>query len=174
MVFRAYYIVPVFNIKIRISKKTFLGNISLPKFKIGSITDNEKNKYKEYAAKYLAYELVSIKKDMSKSVCNSFLNDRDLKFFIDSLNPQSFSNGKFQGEGGYLEIETKPLQRCVLLFLYSIVKIMIYAALMFSILYFCATYDMPIIAFLLFVPFYFIVSEIKKSKTIYKELRYDR
>jgi hypothetical protein len=130
-VFSAYYSITTFSLKVDISK-IGIDDIQIPKF---NITETEVNsRFKEYSDKFLAYELVSIHTESSKSVCNSFLNSIDIQLFFSHY--EELSNGEsevrmnstFQGEGGILSLSAKmkPLKLLNISIFISYVKLILY------------------------------------------------
>lgn len=76
-------------------------------------------RFKQYAAKYLAYELGAVEHDMNVAVCHSFLstNDMDLFFFqyeeLIRKKNETALNSTFQGEGGILSlsVQIQPIRK---------------------------------------------------------------
>jgi hypothetical protein len=129
--FSASYSITTFDIKVNLTDIGF-EDIVIPRFEINQIEAN--SRFKEYAEKYLAYELVSIYKDSNKAVCNSFLNENDIQLFFkhyeDLLNGENEikMNSTFQGEGGILLLnaELKPMKLLKTSIAFSILRILIY------------------------------------------------
>ncbi len=130
-IYSANYSITNLNIKIDIAH-IGLGEIEVPRFKIKEIQAS--SRFKKYSDKYLAYELVSIHHDASKSVKNSFLNSSDLQLFFihyDRLSKggsEVSMNSTFQGEGGVLDIKAqmKPLKVLKTSIVVSAIKLSIY------------------------------------------------
>lgn len=131
-IFSASYSITTFNVKVDITR-TGLDDVALPKFKIREIEAN--SNFKNYADKYLAYELVNIHSQSQTAVANSFLNSHDIKIFFDHYEEISLGDSEvnmkstFQGEGGTLSIEAqmKPLKMIKTSFAVSITKLIIYS-----------------------------------------------
>ena len=109
-IFSASYSIVTFNIRVDI-KNSVIDNIEIPKFTTNQTEAN--SRFKEYSDKYLAYEIVSIHKEVNKAVTNSFLNANDIALFF--AHYEELSNGEnevsmistFQGEGGTLSLNAK-------------------------------------------------------------------
>jgi hypothetical protein len=132
------YFIPSFNIEIEITDK---GQtiIEMPNFNIIEIETN--SRYKIFADKYLAYELISLYDKRQVAISNSFLNRNDLQLFFNQYEEFIKSeneikiNSSFQGEGGVLliNVHLKPLiiiktsisKTISLLLLYMIITVII-------------------------------------------------
>lgn len=133
--FSASYLIATFNLKIDITR-TGLNDIAIPKFKIREIEAN--SKYKNYADKYLAYELVNLHSQSQTAIANSLLNSQDIQLFFAHYEELSFGESEvnmkstFQGEGGTLSIQAqmKPLKMIKTSFAVSLAKLIIYSIIL--------------------------------------------
>jgi hypothetical protein len=167
--FWAHYTISAFGVKIPMTKNTFLNDMKIPRFEIKTITANADNKYKEYVDKYLAYELVMLRKDVVKAACNSFLNDYDFNFLMDSLITGKMIKveSTFQGEGGLLNIRIRTLT-----FVYiRYIRILFYIAAIFTIIYLYINFPKHIVPYtILIIPIVIllIINIAWKIEQIYK------
>jgi hypothetical protein len=120
-----------YNCSIELSKsdKNKLGFL---KFYIAEI--DSQSRYKGYADKYLAYEMVSIHTDNKKAIVKSFLNNHDMNLFwghyeeLAKGESLAIMNATFQGEGGILRLnaEVKPLRVLRISISKSVFKIIVF------------------------------------------------
>jgi hypothetical protein len=146
-IFSATYSISMFNINVDITHSGVI-DVEIPKFKIKEIKAN--SKFKEYADKYLAYELVSIHKEENKLVSISFLNANDIELFFEHY--MELSNGEsevsmnstFQGEGGTLsmQVKMKPLKLLRTSIAISVTKLVIYSIVIIGVVSLAINYKL--------------------------------
>jgi hypothetical protein len=146
-IFSATYSISMFNINVDITHSGVI-DFEIPKFKIKEIKAN--SKFKEYADKYLAYELVSIHKEENKLVSISFLNANDIELFFEHY--MELSNGEsevsmnttFQGEGGTLsmQVKMKPLKLLRTSIAISVTKLVIYSIVIIGVVSLAINYKL--------------------------------
>ena len=114
--------------------------IKVPNFKIPEIDSN--SEFKNYADKYLAYELISINRKSKEQIENSFLNTNDLQLFLNQYNELSnydsevSFNCNFLGESGELKIKARFVPPKILKtsLLTSFIKLTIYIVITISLI----------------------------------------
>ena len=180
-IFSASYSIATFNLKVDITN-TLIDDIEIPKFNINEAKAN--SRFKEYSDKYLAYELVSLRKEANKAVSNSFLNSNDIQLFF--AHYEELSNGEsevsmnstFQGEGGILSFKViiKPLKLLKTSILVSTLKLAIYIFVIITLASLALNYTL--FSLLLFVVFFIGVfafsqvnEQINQIKSLTKEFK---
>lgn len=178
-IFSAYYSVASFNLRFNIANTVF-DDIEIPKFNVNITEAN--SRFKEYADKYLAYELVSIHNEANKSVSNSFLNANDLQLFFSHFEELSkgesevIMNSTFQGECGVLTLKAqiKPLKLLRTSIAITSIKLAIFFIVNFTLVLF--TIHHKFFTLLIFGGFFvgifmfsFVIAEIKQLKSLIKE-----
>lgn len=180
-IFWASYSISTFNIKVDISN-TLIDDIEIPKFNINEAKAN--SRFKEYSDKYLAYELVSLRKEANKAVSNSFLNANDIQLFF--AHYEELSNGEsevsmnstFHGEGGILSFKVliKPLKLLKTSILVSTIKLAIYIFVIITLASLALNYTL--FSLLIFVVFFIGVfafsqvnEQINQIKSLTKEFK---
>lgn len=180
-IFAANYSITAFNLKVDITNPN-INDITIPEFKIKEIETN--SRFRQYSDKYLAYELVSIHKDISLSISNSFLNANDLHLFfnhyetlLDGHNEVNM-NSNFRGEGGILilKAQLKPLKLVKTSIIVSSVKLAIYSIVTIGLISLAINYKLftlLIFGGIFFASFSFglISDEIKQLKSLTKQLK---
>lgn len=129
-IFSATYSVPMFNLIVDITN-TGIKNVKIHKFIIKEIEAN--SKFKKYSDKYLAYELLSINKELNKAASISFLNNNDIELFFEHYIELSMGesevnmNSTFQGEGGILALKAnlRPIKLLKISIISSSIKLII-------------------------------------------------
>lgn len=180
-IFSATYSISLLNINIDITN-TGIEDVKIPKFKIRELEAN--SKFKKYSDKYLAYELVSINKEVNKAVSKSFLNSRDLELFFSHY--EELSNGEsevnmkssFEGEGGFLQLKAqmKPLKLLKASIILSSIKLIVTLIIIIGLIS-LAIYNNLILwlfigGFILFIFIStFITEEIDQLKLLAKEYK---
>lgn len=159
---------------------TGIDEFVVPRFKVNEIEGE--GRFKEYADKFLAFELVSIGKDSKNAIGNSFLNSNDLDLFFlhynELINGESEVklNSEFKGEGGVLKLNLslKPLKLLKAAIFVSSIKIIIYILLVMIFVF--ITVNNKLFNLLIFggfvgglVAFSIINDEIKLFKTLKTE-----
>ena len=180
-IFSASYSISTFNIKVDITN-TLIDDIEIPKFNINEAKAN--SRFKEYSDKYLAYELVSLRKEANKAVSNSFLNANDIQLFF--AHYEELSNGEsevsmnstFHGEGGILSFKVliKPLKLLKTSILVSTIKLAIYIFVIITLASLALNYTL--FSLLIFVIFFIGVfafsqvnEQINQIKSLTKEFK---
>lgn len=175
----ASYSIRPFNLKLDITNSV-IEDIKIPKFKIKEI--EAKSRFKKYSDKYLAYELVTIKKEITKSINSSFLNVNDIALFFAQF--EELSNGEsevnmkstFQGSGGVLslQVQLKPLKLLKSSIIISLVKATIYIVSIIA--FILLIFKLEIVGLLIFamfivwmVIFGLVPEEIKNLRLLVKE-----
>jgi hypothetical protein len=180
-VFSSSYRVSLFNLNLDITKAS-IENLEIPEFKIIEVESN--SRFREYSDKYLAYELVSIHKEVNRAVSNSYLNANDISLFF--THYEELSNGEnevsisctFQGEGGVLslKVQIKPLKLLKRSAMISLIKLSIYLILISAL--FSLALNYKLINLLIFGTFFIgifglnlISEEIKQIKSLTKQIK---
>jgi hypothetical protein len=180
--FNANYEMSFFNKKCQISNLQELSEIKIPKFRIPEISNN--SRFKRYADKYLAYELMLMETSHKKAIASSFLNDYDLKLFytyytaISQGGSEAEINSYFQGEGGILRLKSyiKPLSKIKKSILYSASKLLFYFTILLVLVIWLVKEDMFLSlifgGFFLGIFFYnFMSEEFDELKSLKEELK---
>jgi hypothetical protein len=180
-VFKAAYVIPIFNIKVEITNAKFT-KVVIPNYKIKEIETN--SRFKEYSDKYLAYELVNIHSETNKAITNAFLNANDIKLFFDHYEELSNSDNEinmkaaFTGEGGMLNIEAKmkPIKMLKTSIAKSVAKMLIYTIIVAGLIGWVTAYKIWILLILggLYGGGFYISllnDEIKQIKTYTSEIK---
>jgi hypothetical protein len=113
-------------------------NFEFPIYKVKEIDSTFR--FKIYADKFMAYELVSIYKEVNKSIEEALLNESDLTLFLNQYNllingeNEVLINSTFQGHGGKLTIRIGIIPPNLLkkIILKSILKIILYLSIIFT------------------------------------------
>lgn len=179
--FKVLYQMDIFNIKIDITKITFL-EITFPIFTIKEI--ESLNRFKQYSDKYLASELFSIHQESNKAIANAFLNSNDLKLFFAHYDELSLSDSEinmkssFKGEAGtlYIDVQMKSIKMLKTSFAKSISRILIFSILFLGIILWSIEYEVNAILIfggLVGGPFYlgFLITEISQLKYLKSEIK---
>lgn len=179
--FSANYSITFFNLRLDISN-TGIEDVGIPKFKIKEIEAN--SRFKEYSDKYLAYELISIHKEVNKAISNSFLNANDIALFFAHYTELSIGESEvsmsstFQGEGGILslKVEMKPLNLLKSSIILSSIKLAIYFIIIITLVSLAINHKQ--FTLLIFGGFFvgiialsFVTEEIKQLKSLTKEFK---
>ncbi len=179
--FSANYSIKLINLKVDISNNR-VENIQIPKFKINDLNVN--SRFKEYANKYLAYELVSQHKESNKSVSNSFINSNDIALFYaqyeDLSNGESevIMNSTFESEGGILSLKAqmKPLKLLKKSIIISLIKLATYLIVIVGLI--SLTIKNKLFTLLIFCGFFagffalsILIEEIKRLTSLTKQFK---
>ncbi len=132
--FSASYSINRFNLTLDISN-TGMSELKIPYFKVNDIEGI--GRFREYADKFLAFELVAMGKEFKHAIGNSFLNSNDLDLFflhyteLNDGDSEVKLNSAFNGEGGILKLNLslKPLKLLKTALIISSMKLTIYIIL---------------------------------------------
>jgi hypothetical protein len=179
-IYSAIYSIRSSGIKLDITNAKF-ENLKISKFKVDELEVN--NRFKQYSDKYLAYELLSMQKNDTRVVCDSFLNSDDLAIFFEHYAKLSGigsivdMNSTFYGEGGTLSIsvQIKPLRLLMASIIISLTKLIFYILIIIILVSLAISHQLIFLLvlggfFLGFVAFFIIAEELNKLKILIKEL----
>jgi hypothetical protein len=175
--FSANYSITFFNIKVDITN-VGVQDVKIPKFKIKEIEVN--SRFKEYSDKYLAYELLSIHKEVNKGVNDSFLNSNDIELFVTHYEELSKGesevnmNSTFQGEGGILSlnIKMKPLKLLKTSIIISLIKLILYFIIIITLILLAINYKLVILLiFVGIIALNIIGDETKELKSLIRNMK---
>ncbi|GAA4496787.1 hypothetical protein GCM10023172_10670 [Hymenobacter ginsengisoli] len=180
-VFSAKYYIAFCNIVIDFAK---VDSYEIDNFKLNIHDIEVDGRFKMYADKYLAYELVGIQKEVKQAIGDSFLNSNDVQVLIKNYEELLGSDYEiemasvFQGEGGKLQIKVqlKPLAMIKTSILFLFLRVFLYIACVIGAIFFVIKYNLLALLFyfgiFLGVMIYNLIrSEIKQFKSLKKELK---
>lgn len=158
-------------------------SFSLPSFLINEL-DVKSDKYREYVEKYIAYEMLEIRKKQQMRVIASSINESDLKaYFAKYQNAKNGDNvinmkAEMQGNGGVLNLSIDYIPRKVLVskIIWSIIKIIIIASIIVGITIFAYSKHLLLeFAFTVLIPAVILIKivleEIKSINLNIKQIR---
>lgn len=175
--FSAKYHVSRYNMVVEFINVS-LNDILIPQF-ISEENIESNNRFKKLSDKYLAWELISIRKKSNEAKCNSFLNENDIKMFVSNYEDLAKGDNKvnmqssFQGEGGVLNIDIQltPLKLLKTAITISSLKLIFYICVSVILEYFLISNNHYILGIILGIVIYHVAkTEKNKISSLIKEI----